>query len=102
MKLPFSKELERFEVKGRIIVVAFAILFGALIYYFDGVWTFICKIFSLASPFFIGFAIAFNVPFSVLASTFDYPDVLRRPATRCWMSGWKSATSEPPGSRSPK
>ena len=59
MKLPFSKELERFEVKGRIIVVAFAILFGALIYYFDGVWSFICKLFSLASPFFIGFAIAF-------------------------------------------
>ena len=46
MKLPFSKELERFEVKGRIIVVAFAILFGALIYYFDGVWSFICKLFS--------------------------------------------------------
>lgn len=28
----------------------------------------------------IAFAIAFNVPFSILASTFDYPDVLRRPA----------------------
>jgi hypothetical protein len=28
----------------------------------------------------IAFALAFNVPFSVLASTFDYPDVLRRPA----------------------
>lgn len=28
----------------------------------------------------IGFAVAFNVPFSVLASSFDYPDVLRRPA----------------------
>ena len=25
-------------------------------------------------------AIAFNVPFSILAATYDYPDVLRRPA----------------------
>lgn len=28
----------------------------------------------------IAFAIAFNIPFSILASTFEYPDVLRRPA----------------------
>ncbi len=28
----------------------------------------------------IAFAIAFNVPFSILASTFEYPDILRRPA----------------------
>lgn len=28
----------------------------------------------------IGYTIAFNIPFSILASTFDYPDVLRRPA----------------------
>ena len=28
----------------------------------------------------IALAVAFNVPFSVLASIFDYPDVLRRPA----------------------
>jgi len=28
----------------------------------------------------IAFAIAFNVPFAILAATFDYPDILRRPA----------------------
>jgi hypothetical protein len=28
----------------------------------------------------IALAIVFNIPFSVLASTYDYPDVLRRPA----------------------
>ena len=28
----------------------------------------------------IAFAVAFNIPFSILASTFDYPGVLRRPA----------------------
>ena len=28
----------------------------------------------------IGFAIAFNIPFSLLAASFEYPDVLRRPA----------------------
>ncbi|MGE0743015.1 MAG: DUF4386 family protein [Hyphomonadaceae bacterium] len=28
----------------------------------------------------IALAIAFNVPFSILAATYDYPDVLRRPA----------------------
>jgi hypothetical protein len=28
----------------------------------------------------IAFAIAFNVPYSILASTFDYPAILRRPA----------------------
>ena len=59
MKLPFQEELKRFEVKGRIIVVAFAILFGAMIYRFDTVWGFVCKLVSLASPFIIGFAVAF-------------------------------------------
>jgi hypothetical protein len=28
----------------------------------------------------IAFAILFNVPFSILGATFDYPDILRRPA----------------------
>ena len=28
----------------------------------------------------IALAIAFNIPFSILASTFSYPDILRRPA----------------------
>ncbi len=59
MKLPFQEDLKRFEVKGRIIVVAFAILFGAMIYRFDSVWGFVCKLVSLASPFIIGFAVAF-------------------------------------------
>lgn len=63
MKLPFSKE-EHNGILGRIFVVAifvvaFAILFAAFIYYFDQVWGFISKLASLASPFFIGFGIAF-------------------------------------------
>lgn len=28
----------------------------------------------------IAFAVAFNIPFATLATTFDYPDILRRPA----------------------
>ncbi len=28
----------------------------------------------------VALAITFNIPFAVLAATFDYPDILRRPA----------------------
>lgn len=58
MKLPFPKE-EHNGILGRIFVVAFAILFAAFVYYFHQVWGFISKLASLASPFFIGFCIAF-------------------------------------------
>lgn len=58
MKLPFNQEQHN-GILSRILVVAFGISFAALILYFNVVWAFIEKIFSLASPFFIGFAIAF-------------------------------------------
>jgi len=58
MKLPFNQEQHN-GILSRILVAAFAISFAALILYFDKVWSFIEKLFSLASPFFVGFAIAF-------------------------------------------
>lgn len=58
MKLPFSKEQNR-TIRGRIFVVAFGILLAALVFYFDVVWGFVRKLGDLASPFFLGFAIAF-------------------------------------------
>lgn len=58
MKLPFNQE-QHVGILGRILVVTFGISFAALIVYFDTVWGFIEKLFGLASPFFVGFAIAF-------------------------------------------
>lgn len=58
MKLPFSKEQNN-TIRGRIFVVAFGILLAALMVYFDAVWGFVQKLGNLASPFFLGFAIAF-------------------------------------------
>ena len=58
MKLPFSEQ-QRKSIFGRIVVIAFAIVFAALVFQFDKVWRFIERLFTLASPFFIGFAIAF-------------------------------------------
>ena len=58
MKLPFSEQQHR-SILGRLFVIAFAILFAALVFRFATVWTFIEKLFTLASPFFVGFAIAF-------------------------------------------
>lgn len=58
MKLPFPRE-RHYSIWSRIFVVAFAILFAAFVYYFDQVWGFISHLASLASPFFLGFAIAF-------------------------------------------
>ena len=58
MKLPFNQE-QNHGILSRILVVAFAISFAALIFYFKEVWAFVEQLFSLALPFFIGFAIAF-------------------------------------------
>lgn len=58
MKLPFNQEQHN-GILSRILVVAFGISFASLIVYFDKVWAFIETLFSLASPFFVGFAIAF-------------------------------------------
>lgn len=58
MKLPFPQEQHN-GIWSRIFVVAFAILFAAFIFYFDHVWGFIARLASLASPFFVGFGIAF-------------------------------------------
>lgn len=58
MKLPFPQE-QRKEVLGKIFVITFAILLVALVYHFSYVWGFISKLASLASPFFLGFALAF-------------------------------------------
>ncbi len=58
MKLPFIREQSKF-IRNCVFVVAFAILFAALVFRFETVWNFIGRLFSLASPFFVGFAIAF-------------------------------------------
>ena len=58
MKLPFPKE-QNGTIRGRIFVVAFGILLAALVLYFQEFWGFIQKLGNLASPFFMGFAIAF-------------------------------------------
>ena len=58
MKLPFNQE-QHIGILGRILVVGFGISFAALIIYFNTVWGFVEKLFGLASPFFVGFAIAF-------------------------------------------
>ena len=60
MKLPFNNE-QHVGILGRICVVAFGISFAAVIVYFSHIWSFISKLFSLASPFFIGFGIAFLI-----------------------------------------
>ena len=58
MKLPFNNE-QHVGILGRICVVAFGISFAAVIVYFNHIWSFISRVFDLASPFFIGFALAF-------------------------------------------
>lgn len=58
MKLPLNQN-EHHTLLGRILVVAFGISFAALIIYFSHVWAFIEKLFSLATPFLLGFALAF-------------------------------------------
>ena len=58
MKLPFSEQQHK-SILGRLFVIAFAILFAALVFRFETVWAFIERLFALASPFIVGFAIAF-------------------------------------------
>ena len=58
MKPPISKEV-RTRILPAICIVTFAILLMAAIFYFQNIWGFIKTVFSLATPFFIGFAIAF-------------------------------------------
>lgn len=58
MKSRFTPEQWSY-IRTRCVTAIFVILFAALIFYFSNVWSFISKVFSLASPFFIGFAIAF-------------------------------------------
>ena len=58
MKSPFNNE-QHVGILGRICVVAFAISFAAVILYFDHIWGFVQQLFDLASPFLIGFGIAF-------------------------------------------
>ena len=58
MKLPFSEQQHK-SILGRVFVIAFAIVFAALVFRFDEVWGFIERLFTLASPFIVGFAIAF-------------------------------------------
>lgn len=58
MKPPVSNEIRK-KILPYILVVTFAILLIAAIYYFKNIWGFISTLLSLATPFFIGFAIAF-------------------------------------------
>jgi len=58
MKLSFNQE-QHHGIMSRILVVAFGISFAALILYFKHVWGFIETLFSLATPFIVGFALAF-------------------------------------------
>lgn len=58
MKLPFLRENHK-EIARRIVVIAFAILFAALVFRFGTVWGYVRMLVSLASPFIEGFAIAF-------------------------------------------
>ena len=59
MKLPFTKEQTSGEVKSHILVVTFGLLLAALLFYIKNVWGVFAKIMGLATPFFIGFGIAF-------------------------------------------
>ena len=58
MKSPISKDT-KVKILPSILVVTFAILLLAALYYFKHIWGFLGKLFSLATPFFVGFAIAF-------------------------------------------
>jgi len=58
MKSPISKDT-KVKILPSILVVSFAILLLAALYYFKYIWGFIATIFRLATPFIVGFAIAF-------------------------------------------
>ena len=58
MKLPFSGQ-QRKTFLGRILLIMFAVLFTALVFHFGKFWAVVRRLFKLASPFIVGFAIAF-------------------------------------------
>ena len=58
MKPPISKEV-RVRILPAICVVTFTVLLVAAMIYFKNIWGFLKTVFTLARPFFIGFAIAF-------------------------------------------
>ena len=58
MKLPLSDQ-QRKPFIGCVLLIAFGILFAALVFRFEKIWAVIEQLFSLSSPFLIGFAIAF-------------------------------------------
>lgn len=58
MKLPITKE-QHTRLLPQIFIVSFTLLLAAFLWNFKTVWGFICSLFKMAEPFFIGFAIAY-------------------------------------------
>ena len=58
MKLPFSKD-QQTRIGPKIWLITYALLLAFLLYNFSSVWGFVRTLTSLASPFLVGFAIAF-------------------------------------------
>ena len=58
MKLPFSKD-QQSRIGPKIWLITYALLLAFLLYNFSSVWGFVRTLTSLASPFLVGFAIAF-------------------------------------------
>lgn len=58
MKLPFSKD-QHTKIAPQIWMITYALLLAFALHHFKSVWGFVCTLCSLASPFFIGFALAF-------------------------------------------
>ena len=58
MKLPFSKD-QQSRIGPKIWLISYALILAFLLYNFSSVWGFVRTLTSLASPFLVGFAIAF-------------------------------------------
>lgn len=58
MKLPFSKD-QQSRIGPKLWLITYALLLAFLLYHFSSVWGFVRTLTSLASPFLVGFAIAF-------------------------------------------
>ena len=58
MKLPITKD-QHTKIMPLILVVTYTVLLIAFVYYFKTVWGFACNLFSIATPFVVGFALAF-------------------------------------------
>ena len=58
MKLPFSKD-QQTRIGPKLWLITYALLLAFLLYHFSSVWGFVRTLTSLASPFLVGFAIAF-------------------------------------------